>query len=169
MKLKGLIDKLLAGAELNALERAELEKFDPDALRSELDAAERARLSREEALQRDLEGACAERDELRRERDKLVRQNRISALAADSGCVDPEYLDFLARKSELDLDDTAAVKEFMVRVERDNPQCFRSRLRPGTGAPAATAPTASETTHTAPDRIGAIVEALGGAPEVPER
>ena len=34
--------------ELNALERAELENFDPDALQSKLDELERSRLSREE-------------------------------------------------------------------------------------------------------------------------
>lgn len=165
MKLRELIVKALNGVELNALERAELEKFDPDALTARLDEAERARLSREEALQRDLDAAGTELEALRKERDALVRRERIAAIAADSGCTDPDYLDFLARKSELALDDKAAVEKFMARMERDNPSCFRSRLRPGTGAPAAVGSSAGPS-PSAPDRIGAIVEALGGAPEV---
>ena len=164
MKLKDLITKALNGAELNALERAELEKFDPDALKARADEAERARLSHEEALQRDLDAANAERETLQKERDALVRRNRIGALAADSGCTDPDYLDFLARKAELDLDDEAAVREFLARTERETPYCFRSRLKPGTGAAAPVGKTAGNK-PSAPDRIGAIAEALVGAPE----
>ena len=67
MNIKGLIAKLLRREELNALERAELEQFDPDALRSKLDELERSKLSREEALQQDLSAARAERDTLRAE------------------------------------------------------------------------------------------------------
>ena len=166
MKLRELIVKALNGAELNALERAELEKFDPDALKARLDEAERARLSREEALQRDLDAANSERDALRKERDALVRRDRIATLAADSGCTDPDYLDFLARKSGVELEDEAAVKEFLARTERDNPHCFRSRLKPGTGAPLPAHAASGGASPAVPDRIGAIVEALGGAPEV---
>ena len=165
MKLKELIAKALRREELNALERAELENFDPDALRAQLDEAERARMSREETLQRALDSARAERDALRTERDALVRRNKISALAADSGCTDPDYLDFLAGRSRLDLDDSAAVAEFMAGVERDNPHCFRSRLKPGTGAPSLPAAD-NRAPRDGADRIGAIVEALGAAPEI---
>ena len=169
MKLKELISKALAGTELNALERAELENFDPDTLKARLDEVERAKLSREEALQRDLEEAESERESLRKERDLLVRRSRIDALAAGSGCTDPEFLDFLAQKSGLELDDDAAVKAFLERTERENPHCFRSRLRPGTGAPAAPDGEVSRPDSSAPDRIGAIVEALGAAPEFSAR
>lgn len=165
IKLRETIAKLLRGETLNALERAELESFDPDALRVKLDELERAKLTREEALQHDLAAAQEERDALRTERDALRRKDRIESLARDSGCVDAEFLDFLAAKGRIDLDDAPAVAEFVARAERDNPALFRSRLRPGSGG--ARTPAAAKNTAPADtaDRIGAIVAALGGAPE----
>ena len=162
MNIKSLIAKLLKREELNALERAELENFDPDALQSKLDELERSRLSREEALQQDLAAAQSERDKLRAECGALIRRERIGAIAAESGCTEPEYLDFLAARREVALDDPAAVKSFLAEVESANPHCFRSRLRPGSGGPPVPEPPAAQSD--APDRIGGIISALGEAP-----
>lgn len=168
MKIKSIVTKLLRNEELNALERAELECFDPDALQAKIDELERAQLSREEALQRDLAGAQSERDALRAERDALIRKGRIAELAASSGCTEPEYLDFLAARRKVELDDADAVREFIAEIERDNPHCFRSRLRAGSGdrfRAAEERETAGSGVPRPSDRIGAIVSALGGAPE----
>ena len=166
MNIKPLIAKLLRREELNALERAEVEKCDPDALRSKLDELERAKLSREEALQQDLAAAESERDTLRAECGALHRRERIHAIAAESGCTEPEYLDFLAARREVALDDPEAVKSFLAEVEEANPHCFRSRLRSGSGGATAAGPSAAPTARgTYPDRIDEIVSALGGAPE----
>ena len=166
MNIKPLIAKLLRREELNALERAELEKFDPDAMQTKIDELERARLSREEALQQDLAAAESERDALRAECGALVRRERINSIAAAAGCTEPEYLDFLAARRNVALDDAEAVKSFIREVEEANPHCFRSRLRPGSGGPAAAAPgEAAAAAAGLPDRIGEIVSALGGAPE----
>ena len=168
MKIKELIAKALRREELNALERAELEQFDPDGLQAKLDDLERSQLSREEALQQDLAAMQSERDALRAERDMLIRRERIAAIAAEAGCVEPEYLDFLASRRAVVLDDPEAVKAFVAEVERDNPHCFRSRLRPGSGAPQEPAhPEVSARSGAAgaTDRIGDIVAALGGAPD----
>ena len=131
MNIKPLIAKLLRREELNALERAEVEQFDPDALQTKLDELERAKLSREEALQQDLAAAESERDRLRAECGALIRRERIHAIAAEAGCTEPEYLDFLASRRAVALEDPEAVKSFVAEVERDNPHCFRSRLRRG--------------------------------------
>lgn len=166
MNIKGLIAKLLRHEELNALERAEVEKFDPDALQSKLDELERSRLSREEALQQDLAAAQTERDALRAECGALIRRERITAIAAEAGCVEPEYLDFLASRRNVALDDPGAVKTFIEEVAQSNPHCFRSRLHSGSGGAAAADPgRAAGTGAGIPDRIGEIVSALGGAPE----
>ena len=164
MNIKPLIAKLLRREELNALERAELEKFDPDALRSQLDELERSKLSREEALQQDLAAAESERDRLRAECGALHRRERIQTIAAEAGCTEPEYLDFLAARRDVALDDPEAVKAFLAEVEDANPHCFRSRLRSGSGGTAAE-PAAGAVGASCPDRIGEIVSALGGAPE----
>lgn len=168
MKIKEIIAKALRREELNALERAELEKFDPDALRSKLDELERSKLSREEALQHDLAAVQSERDALRAERDALVRRDRIAAIAAEAGCTEPEYLDFLASRRGVALEDAEAVRAFVAAAERDNPHCFRSRLRPGSGsARSAEQPETAAAAPTRADRIGAIVTALGDAPDAP--
>ena len=164
-KIKETIAKALRGEELNALERAELENFDPEALQQKIDELERAKLTREEALQHDLDAAQAERDALRTERDTLRRRNRIDAIARESGCDHAEFLDFLAGKENVDLEDGKAVAEFVARAEHDNPALFRSRLRPGSGGTAAQAVPDRPRRAAAPDRIGAIVEALDGVPE----
>lgn len=165
MNIKGLIAKLLRREELNALERAELEKFDPEALQSKLAELERAKLSREEALQQDLSAARAERDTLRAECGALIRRERINSIAAAAGCTEPEYLDFLASRREVALDDDEAVKTFLAEVERANPHCFRSRLHSGSGGAAAAAATEPGRGAEQSDRIGEIISALGGAPE----
>ena len=165
MKIKELIAKALRREELNALERAELEHFDPDALKEKLDELERSRLSREEALQQDLAAAQGERDALRSERDALVRRGRIAALAAESGCTEPDFLDYLAARSGVALEDPEAVKTFLARAEHENPHCFRSRLRPGSGATQGAARSEGSGTPGVSDRIGGIVAALGAAPD----
>ena len=108
-KLKEIIAKALRGETLNALERAELESFDPDALRQKIDELERAKLTREEALQHDLDDVRAERDTLLSERDALRRRRRIEEIARDAGCDCAEFLDFLAAKANVDIDDAEAV------------------------------------------------------------
>ena len=164
-RLKETIAKALRGEELNALERAELESFDPEALQHKIDELERAKLTREETLQHDLEAAQQERDALRTERDALQRRNRIDAIARESGCDHAEFLDFLAGKEKVDLEDGKAVAEFVARAERGNPALFRSRLRPGSGGAAAQTATTESRRASHVDRIGAIVEALDGVPE----
>ena len=167
MNIKPLIAKLLRREELNALERAELEKFDPDALRAQLDELERSKLSREEALQQDLAAAESERDKLRAECGALIRRERIGAIAAASGCSEPEYLDFLALRRGVALDDAGAVKEFIAEAEKSAPHCFRSRLRSGSGGSSSAAPEGGAPASAAEpsDRIGEIVLALNAAPE----
>lgn len=164
-KLKETIAKALRGEELNALERAELESFDPEALQKKLDELERAKLTREEALQHDLDAVQEERDALRTERDALRRRSRIDAIARESGCDHAEFLDFLAGKEKIDLEDVNAVAEFVARAEHDNPALFRSRLRPGSGGRSAVARDVDSRRAVRSDRIGSIVEALDGVPE----
>jgi len=123
-------------------------------------------LSREEALQQDLAAAQSECDRLRTECGALIRRERINSIAAASGCTEPEYLDFLASRRNIALDDPEAVKSFLAEAEENSPHCFRSRLRSGSGgaAPAASVEGSDAAGPSAPDRIGEIISALGGAP-----
>ena len=169
-----LIAVLLAGGRLNALESAELAAFDPDSLCAELEDAkrrlkehEKAKMTGEEALRHDLAEVVAERDALRRDRDALRRRQRIAELAAQSGCEEPDYLDFLAGRAGIDLDDAGAVAGFLAETEKANPHCFRTSLRPGggSGLPAAESDAGFSPVPPA-DRLGRLIVDLGEAPEV---
>ena len=72
-----IIKKLLAGEEINALERAELENFDADSLISEKDSVIR------------------ERDQLKVEHQSIKRRQQLQEIAGRSNCSDPDFLDFL--------------------------------------------------------------------------
>jgi len=172
MNFSQLLKKIEAGEPVAADELAELRRLDPDRtadelgrLRTELEQAKTANLSAEERLQRELEQSRAESEALRRDHSALLRRNRVAELARSSGCVDPDYLDFLAGRAEVDLDDAEASRRFVAEVAERNPHCFRAQLHAGTGggavggAPAAPAAPAG-------DRIGGILNELAAAPDV---
>ena len=135
MTISEIIKKAAKGEELNALEKAELERFDPDALstradnaeaklrdaQEKLDAAEQEKLTEAERYKKRAEAAEAklktseearrtaetERDSAKKEHAALIRRNRISELAAKHKCEDADYLDYLAEKNGVDLSDEA--------------------------------------------------------------
>jgi len=171
--LKELLSVLLSGGTLNPLEAAEIAGFDPDAVKNELLEArkkieeyESAKLSREELMQKELAALTAERDSIKSDRDKLLRSNRINAIAAESGCDEPEYLDFLAHKAGVDLNDAGAVAGFIAEAEKANPHCFRTSLRPGggSGVPSPSLPQQEIESSGGTDRIERLIFSLCGAP-----
>ena len=124
MNIKNTIQKLLAGGQINALERAELESFNPDELNSQLDVMrsrvselEREKLGEKERLELDISEVTRERDELKAARDQLLRSRRIQQLASDSRFNDPEYLDFLAARADVDLNDDEAAAKLRLEVD----------------------------------------------------
>lgn len=192
MKLRAIINKALKGEELNALERAELERFDPEALETravnaetllkeaqeKLDAAEQDKMTEAEKLKKRLSqmeeklkasedaGKLAEndRDEARQELAALIRKNRIGELAAKHKCEDPEYLDFLAQKRGVDLNDEAKAADFMESLKKEAPKYFAADVKSGAEIPPAKPQ--QENNVRAGDRIGAIMQSLNNAPEV---
>ena len=143
-----LIRKLLAGEELNALERAELASLDADALIEERDSLSR------------------ERDQLKTEHLSLKRGQRLREVAQKYNCGDPDFLDYVAAKRNVDLDNEQAVGELMEEMQKNSPHCFYSRIRSGGGA-AAPANRAADRPEEPPeqDRIGRIALRLAGIPD----
>ena len=173
MNLKEAIDALLSGREITPDAREQLTGFDPESLREELSSLqskleeqENAKLSAEELLKKQLNAALSEKDELLKKHKSLERAARISQLAAESGCEDPDYLDFLASKEKVDLQDKGAVSEFISRTLQKRPNFFRTSLQPGSG----TGTPLREMQHALPepcgDRISKIVSSLDSAPEL---
>ena len=169
MNLKEALDALLSGREITPAARELLSDFDPEALkeelgalRSQLEEQENAKLSAEELLKKQLNTALSEKEELLRQHELLERSTSIHKRAAEYGCEDPDYLDFLARKQAVDLKDPAAAAEFVRSAAQMKPHCFRAPLQPGsgTGFPAV----APETPPAGADRISRIVSSLDTAP-----
>lgn len=170
MNIRNTIRKLLAGSEINALERAELESFDPETLTSQLDGMrsrvtelEREKLGEKERLELDISEITRERDELKADRDQLLRSRRVQELAENCRFNDPEYLDYLAQKSGIDLNDEEATGKFISELQEKRPESFSSALKSGSGSGAAPADV-HQNNVTGTDRIGKIISDLETAP-----
>ena len=172
MNLKEALDALLSGREITPGARELLATFDPEALqeelgalRSRLEEQENAKLSAEELLKKQLNAALSEKEELLRQHELLERSTNIHKLAAEYGCEDPDYLDFLAGKQNIDLKDPAAAAEFVRTAAQTKPYCFRAPLQPGSGSgvPAA----APDTSGAGQDRISRIISSLDTAAVLP--
>ena len=194
MKLAEIIKKAAKGEELNALEKAELERFDPDALsaradnaeaqlkaaQDKLDAAEQEKMSEAERYKQRAEAAEAklkaaedarrtaenERDSAKKEHAALIRRNRISELAAKYKCEAVDYLDFLAEKRGIDLADDTKAAEFIEKLKKEAPRYFAAEVKPGAGPadPPKDQPPAPKTDPG--DRLGSLIDQLNNAPEV---
>ena len=193
MTISEIIKKAARGEELNALEKAELERFDPDALstradnaeaklkdaQEKLDAAEQEKLTEAERSRKRAEAAEAklktseearrtaetERDNAKKEHAALIRRNRISELAAKHKCEDADYLDYLAEKNGVDLSDEAKTGEFIEKLKKEQPRYFAADIKPGAG-PADPPKGQPEPKPEPGDRIGSIIEQLNNAPEI---
>lgn len=174
MNLKDAIGALLAGEEIPAPLRQQLSGLDPESLNEELSALRRkleeqenAKLSAEELLQKQLNAALSERDALLSRHKALERRDLIRKLAEKSGCEDPEYLDFLAERRKVDLENEEAASAFLAEAARQSPHCFRASVNPGSGtaAPALPGGSAPEDEFRE-DRIGKLVRRLNSAPEI---
>lgn len=191
MKIKELLKKVVAGEELNALDKAELEQFDPDKdaaalaevqaelveLKKKQEEAESAKLSETEKLTKraekaeadlakktkELADAEAAHNATKAEFGRLQRSNRIAKLAAESGCTDPDYLDFMATKGGIDLDKDDAVKPFLEELKTKSPASFKATLKPGTGDPKPEPPK-QESDPT--DRISRLTSRVAEAPVI---
>lgn len=194
MKLSSVIKKAAGGEELNALEKAELERFDLDALlsradsaeaqlkeaREKLDAAEQEKLSEAERCRKRAEQAEAklkaaeqarlaaesERDEAKKQHAALIRRNRISELAAKHKCEDADYLDYLAEKRGIDLADEAKTAAFIESLKKEAPKYFAAEVKPGAGPASPPKETRPARQPDPADRIGRIIEQLNNAREI---
>lgn len=150
MDLKKLIGKLLESDSLNPLERAELEGFDCESLSPEnLD-----RLRREHAA-------------IKEELTGLRRRAALEKLCAELHCTDPDYLEYRARREQVDMNDPEAVRRFAAGLEKTSPGCFQAHIVPGSsaGTPADDPGTSGGEGNFPGDRIGELAASIGDAPD----
>lgn len=116
-----------------------------------------------EASEKKLADIIAERDRINTEHATLKRRNRVNELAAKHGCEDAEYLDYLAGKRGINLDDDAKAEEFLTGLKTEAPKYFKATTKPGPGNP----PPKDEQPKDKhqPDKVGGIIDMLNKAPE----
>lgn len=146
MNYNQIIKKLLAGEEINALERAELENFDADSLISEKDSVIR------------------ERDQLKVEHQSIKRRQQLQEIAGRFNCSDPDFLDYLAARHQLDLNDEQAVNDFLAGMQKSSPHCFYSSIKSGGGEIPVISSAADGSAIHEQDRIGRIAASLAHVP-----
>ena len=150
MDLKILVNKLLNSGELNALEKAELENFDFDRISGEA----------MDKLQR-------ERDSLFQELESFRKKLRMEKLCAQFHCTDPDYLEFCARRSNVDTGDDEAMRKFASELAAASPGCFTAHIVPGSNAGnnPESLPGADGRDITPCDRITLIAASVSDAPD----
>ena len=112
-----------------------------------------------EALRRERDELCAERDRIRDELAALRRGSQVRNLAETHGFADPEYLDYLLERRALE-PDAPETGEFMSELKMRSPKLFRVELHPGAPVPAPQNPPAGP-----PDRHAELIRRLENAPE----
>ena len=165
MAIKQLISKLLDNRALTDAERAELEQFDPEkisgeleTLRSKVEESEREKLGEKERLELDIRNISLERDRLKESHDKLLRQQMVRELAGKNRFSDADYLDYLATRENIDLNDEEACTKFIEKMRTEKPGSFESTLKSGSGSGIASAMQGAA--HHGSDRIGNIISKL---------
>lgn len=150
MDLKTIINKVKNSEPLNALETAELENLEQHRISGEALAQ----------LQRAYDSVNGELAELR-------RRNRMEKLCAQLHCTDPDYLDFCARRENIDTGDDEAMRRFAEELVKRSPGCFQAAIVPGSSAGNTTAdlPDAGGRAALPGDRIGNLAHCISEAPD----
>ena len=113
-----------------------------------------------EALRRERDELCAERDRIRDELAALRRGTQVRTLAEAHGFADPEYLDYLLERRSL-APDAPEAEDFMSELKDRSPKLFRVELHPGAPVPA---PQDAASAGPA-DRHAELIRRLENAPE----
>jgi AraC-like DNA-binding protein len=114
-------------------------------------------------LKRNLKLAAGERDRHRDELRQIQQRSRVSEIAGQFNFNDPEYLEYLIGKNQLELDDSEQVRDFMTRVREEMPRHFKVELRPGGGSNPGHDPHAD---FNSAQQSGDIMQMLCHAPEI---
>ena len=148
-EIKKLLSRLLTGESLTENEQTILSDFARNAIPED---------DRLQQLQ-------SEFDKLSAAHNQLRRQLVIGEISREHKCLDANYLEYLAGREALDLDDSGAVEKFIAQVKQLSPRLFETQLQQGTGMQDFNF-NAPENNGFPPDRVGQLMCELSQAPEV---
>lgn len=135
------------------------------ALKNAFSEFARQNLPEIDRVKQQLRDTAAERDNVAGELKHLRRQNAISSLAAQYGFTDPEYLDFMLQKHQIEPDKNDIANAFMLDLKKSNPRYFALPIKPGSGSRPGNAPVTGGSAM-ANCRMDALEELLSSAPEI---
>lgn len=101
---------------------------------SEADKAKKESEKQLSKLQKQVETLTAERDEARKQLTARDFTAEVGKLASAHKFDNPEYLEYLITKKQLDLKDEDAVSAFFKELETSAPSHFQSDAHPGSGS-----------------------------------
>ena len=102
----------------------------------------------------------------------LQRRSIVEKICCESGCSDPEYLEFSAARRGVDLSNPDALREFVREFSANAPGCFHARITPGSSAGSVVksdSPVSGAGERITLDRIGEIALSISGAPDASGR
>ena len=85
-------------------------------------------------LTKQVQSLTTERDAAKSELAASARRARVAEIAQKYGFTNADYLSFLMQGAELKLDDDNAVTTYMGTLTKEQPELFRSTVKPGSGA-----------------------------------
>ena len=115
-------------------------------------------------LRGNLQTLSTERDSARQELNSVKFRQNISELSSKYNFSDARYLEYLASKDGIALEDPDKVKEFMELLKETSPKLFKLELRPGAGSNPGAGSGAAD--FLSAQTEGDVAKMLQNAPEV---
>ena len=110
--------------------------------------------------------------ELQEKYELLKKESLLDKISRETGCTDPEYLEFCARRQGIDSADSEKMRQFARELAAASPGCFNARITPGSSAACTAAlPPASgvRAGEFSGDRISMIALCIDNAPDAVSR
>ena len=105
--------------------------------------------------------------QLQKKYENLQRQNLLERVSNETGCTDPEYLEFCAVRQQINIDDPETLRKFARELAAVSPGCFTARIIPGssTGSRKVSPAASAGAEEFSGDRISRIALSIDSAPD----
>ena len=103
---------------------------------------------------------------------QLQEKSILEKISHETGCTDPEYLEFCARRQGITVLDPDALRRFARELASTSPGCFNARIIPGSSAgnnSASASPAGNQREAFTGDRISLIALSIDSAPDAVSR
>ena len=98
---------------------------------------------------------------------ELQQKSILEKVSYETGCTDPEYLEFCAVRQQINIDDPETLRKFARELAAVSPGCFTARIIPGssTGSRKVSPAASAGAEEFSGDRISRIALSIDSAPD----